>query len=72
MYQLGKNFRKIKNAQQCGHWKKIENNSKCAAMCPPEKKLIKNKNAQQCAHWKKIDKIKNAQQCAQWKKIEKN
>ena len=51
--------------------KKIDKNSKCAAMCPLEKseknlkcaatwtfgkKLIKNQNAQQCGHWEKIDK----------------
>ena len=35
---IGKKLTKIQNAQQGGHWKKIEKNSKCAAMWPSEKK----------------------------------
>ena len=35
---IGKKKGKIQNAQQCAHWKKNEKNSKCATMCPLEKK----------------------------------
>ena len=56
MCPLGKKIRKIKNAQQCGHWKKIENNSKCAAMCPLDKKLINIKMPSNVPIGKKMTK----------------
>ena len=66
---IGKKSRKIKNAQQCGHWKRIDKKSKCAAMFPLEKKLEKFKMRSNVAIGKKMTKIKNAQQCAHWKNI---
>ena len=56
---IRKKSKKIKNLQQCGHWKEIDKNSKCAAMRPLENKFRKNQNAQ---HLKKNEKIQNAQQ----------
>ena len=50
---VGKKLTKIKNAQQYGHWKKIQKSYKYAAMRPLGKKLTKIQNAQQCAHLKK-------------------
>ena len=65
-------MRKIKNAQQCGHWKRIDKKSKCAAMFPLEKKLEKFKMRSNVPIGKIFRKIKNAQQCGHQKKIDKN
>ena len=60
--------KKMKNAQQCAHWKKKKSkNPKCAAVRPLEKiekwekcaRLQNLKNAQQCAHWKKLKNGEN-------------
>ena len=74
---IGKKKGKIQNAQQCAHWKKNEKNSKCATMCPLEKKREnikmqsnvpigksgKCKMRSNVPIGKKFRNIKNAHQC---------